>query len=261
VYVGGFAMLSDSLQHAVVWKNGNIIVQHIPDSTMPASVTSVKAVANGVYACGNYYNHNVGQYYPVYWVNGVMKTLEDSTCLAHAIFVSGNDVYVGGQYSNMLMMDYPVIWKNGKIIFKDSLVSGEINSIFVVGNDIYAAGSQSSSNTVPVLWKNGVATVLNTNGGYASHVFVKNGDVYVTGQMQNSVTFGSMSMVWKNGATTTLAGVGYPANAVASAMKNTDFYTVGNRNDLATSIMILWKNGKDTLLYSGSGTLNDIAVQ
>jgi len=267
VYVGGVAMLSDSFHYyPIIWKNGDVIVQQLPDSTLSGTVNDVQVNSTGVYACGSLYNQSTSRNTPVYWKNGTINILPGNNAIATSIFISGNDVYVGGYFMDTVgMLVYrPLIWKNGQIYYQNPSLQAQINSIFVSGSDVYAAGTitdSTSNNNGPAYWKNNVPTILNVDGGTANHIFVKNGDVYVSGSLYYTVTNSMVAMVWKNGTTTTLAGFGFPAQVQASAFLGNDFYSVGYRNNWTTSTITLWKNGQDSILYTGSGTPYDIAVQ
>lgn len=262
VYVGGYMMLSDSNSHPVVWKNGNVIAQNLPDSIIDGNVTCIYATAMGVYASGGYYNHKTSEYYPVYWINKVLYGLEGGFGSANSICVSGSDVYVGGSLTDTIgaFTTHAALWKNGALIYKDT-ANGQINSVCMNGNDVYAVGNITTTTTIPVIWKNNHPTILYADGGYASHVFVRNGDVYVSGSANYLPTGKSVAMVWKNGNTTTLTGLGFPGNVVAAAMKNNDFYAISNRYDLTAPTMIFWKNGINSVIDSNYGQLNAIAVQ
>ncbi len=261
VYVGG--TLSDSISYTpVIWKNGTPLIQQLLNPSDVGSVMDVCVQDVNTYACGSIYTPGKGSYYAVYWVNEAIKPLPSGPGNATSIAISGNDVYVGGYLTDTLssLNSFPVIWKNGNIIFTDT-AHGQINSIYINGNDVYAAGSLNTNTTVPVLWKNGIPTILYANGGNANHVFVKNGDVYVSGDAYYAATAKDIAMVWKNGATTTLVGLGYPGIVKASAMLNNDFYSVSNRYDILYTSMILWKNGQESVVDSSYGNVWDIAVK
>lgn len=117
------------------------------------------------------------------------------------IFIVGNDVYAIGSSpsgSSTVIIDN-IMWKNGI----PSSINISPKSIFIYNNDIYIAGRVGNS---ACIWKNGIVTQL-TSGvkqGFATSVYVKDNDVYVTGFERDPATAFSVGEVWKNGIATNL---------------------------------------------------------
>ncbi len=181
------------------WKNGTMInfpaVGSPSKNFIPGRVIASFAEGSDVYFAGTDTLENV-----VYWKNrdltiaalygGMGTTLP----LVYCIYVSGNNVYVGG------MADKGVYWLNGTAYFmqprpNDGSFLSSINSLFVDGTDVYNPGVLTQG--APLMngypnasyWKNGVEVDLQTNNPspgpnvrYATtSVFVSGTDVYVSG--------------------------------------------------------------------------------
>ena len=92
-----------------------------------------------------------------------------------------------------------ILWKNGI----PTSINISANSIFIYTNDIYIAERVGNA---ACIWKNGIVTQL-TNGvkqGFATAVYIKDTDVYVTGFERDPATAFSVGKVWKNGVATNL---------------------------------------------------------
>ncbi|HOZ13372.1 MAG TPA: hypothetical protein PK784_01165 [Tenuifilaceae bacterium] len=191
------------------------------------------------------------------WENGETQILseESSRAFARSVFVSGNDVYVGGY----VLYDenngfIATIWKNGNVLYKlsDGTVSEYVHSVYVSGNDVYACGFAylGSGVSIAKLWKNGVEQYLdlssesNSNSS-AYSVFVSNSDVYVVGSARTGQYGFFNAKLWKNGVEQYL-DLSSESNSNSSAnsvfVSNSDVYVVGSKT---------WKNG--SVLYNNSG--------
>jgi hypothetical protein len=164
----------------------------------------------------------------------------------HSIYVSGNDVYVGGWDGK-----FPTLWKNGVA----QRFSGAPCSVFVSGGDVYVAGYAqypesrlwSGSVTSATLWKNGVAQRLSDRSSSAFSVFVSGGDVYVAGQdtqkNPNNDEWLPLSSdfptLWKNGVAQVLEYSGNHLTATSVFVDGGDVYVAGSDNNYGW----LWKNG------------------
>jgi hypothetical protein len=166
---------------------------------------------------------NDGLLTPCYWVNGTLHSLSRFSTsykgLGQSIFLSGEDVYVGGWVTNSASSSIPCYWKNGdRTDITDVLNPSYYNealSIHVSGTDVYMAGRthDMSNNMVACYWLNGVRTDLtdvpgDTVSSDTIDIAVHGTDVYIAG-----VTFNGDSNVpcfWKNGVRTDLSQL-YPS--------------------------------------------------
>jgi len=206
------------------WKNGSIIIQGM------SIVQSCFASGNDIYFVGSDSVNDA-----VYWKNGNLNIVSPfrgrgfTTPHADRIYVSGNDVYVGGMY------DRAVYWKNGVVHFlqprtTDSSFVSTISSIFVSGNDVYTTGyiipifAPPGVNIGPAYWKNGIEHDLSVNAPFdfntsygTSSIFVIGSDVYVAGYSLTLVSpalpYAHSAIYWKNGAETVLSASGI-ANSI-----------------------------------------------
>lgn len=149
---------------------------------------------------------NNRSYKAALWKNGKIQHLTDNEseeAYANAVFVSGEDVYVGGTSKGSI----PALWKNGirqKLDFpQGSIGDGDVNAIFVSNSDVYVAGYTRFPSLIlptvprwkPTLWKNGVPQILDEEGGTLYSIFVVGNDVYAAGSGNSG------GPVWKNGIT------------------------------------------------------------
>lgn len=157
----------------------------------------------------------------VYWKNDSLHVVQryfgyGSTPEGWCLYVSGDDVYIGGTFPEA------TYWKNDKITNLDQaervLV---VTSIFASGNDVYAAayrdGLRNSNGSgfrkIPGYWKNGVEYDLPTDSltdGRPTSIFVSGSDVYVAGYLETltSTTVDFTAVYWKNGVETILSSPG-----------------------------------------------------
>jgi hypothetical protein len=152
--------------------------------------------------CGNLYS------VAMLWKNGVSIDLNstNNNAEARSVFISGNNVYVGGYESNGIN-SIAKIWKNGVgTNLSDGLTSTVINSLYINNSDVYAVGVEylnGYSNGIQLsrakLWKNGTPLNL-TNGKFpaeAYSIFVAGSDVYCGGFESNGSK--KVATIWKNG--------------------------------------------------------------
>src|ERR1700733_14206820 len=135
-YSSSISVSGDNVYYAngYAWENGTMITS--PDSLQARAVFST---GSDVYIAGYDSAYDV-----VYWKNGVMNivSLFKGHCcaapLVSCIYVSGNDVYVGGMYN------HGVYWKDGTANYMQYTTSGSfipsLNSLLVSGNDVYTTG-------------------------------------------------------------------------------------------------------------------------
>jgi len=171
--------------------------------------TSLFIVGNDIYAALNTMTQGSHQIY--LWKNGQITniTSSDHICVSYSMFVSGNDVYIAGNYDG-----FASLWKNG---IRTALTTEGSNatSVFVNGNDVYVAGSEAYQNSSKAkYWKNGISVDLTDGTNYASanSIFVKGNDVYVAGKEHNAQGI-YVAKIWKNGIDTSLTDGTFNADA------------------------------------------------
>ncbi len=201
VYVAGFEYNGNHYV-AKLWKNG--VPQNLTDGANDALANSVFVSGSDVYVAGleDNGNHLVAKQ----WKNGVPQNLTDGSSNAQAIsvFVSGSNVYVAGfEVNGSTSISVAKLWKNGNVQnLTDGANSARANSVFINNGDVYVGGYDGDD---PMLWKNGVGEILNTNsafdGAKAYSVYVSGNDVYVAGtsSASNGSQNCSFATFWKNG--------------------------------------------------------------
>ena len=102
--------------------------------------------------------------------------------------VNGSNIYAGGYFIDG-ENQYACYWANGNKVI---LGEGEITDIKIVNGSVYATGFDE--NWDAVYWEDGKKTVLQGNDTYSYSIFVRSGDVYVSGSFANG------SCYWKNGS-------------------------------------------------------------
>ncbi len=219
-------------------------------------VTSM-AVANGnVYVSGGNYSGTlslVGEY----WKNGAPTLLPDTAgstinAVTSAIFVSGNDVYVGGMFNYPPVSTVPWTGPAG-----DYPLAGYVAAYWKNGAPVRLPGTGS--------FGGGGGFYNNDYSDYVSGLTVSGNDVYVSGgshqyQMGNPATY-QFARYWKNGVPTLLTGnlldssggaiTAYPS-ATGICVVGNDVYVAGYENSGTASRALYWKNGIPTYLGDNS---------
>ncbi len=104
----------------------------------------------------------------VLWKNGKAQNLTEGkgseTAGAHAVAISGTDVYVAGFERKTNGAIVAILWKNGKAqeLTNDSSNSNDARAytIAISGKDVYVAGVRNGN---AIIWKNGKALTLVDN--------------------------------------------------------------------------------------------------
>jgi hypothetical protein len=217
---------------AVYWHNGTKVI--LTDEGTYSYPFSVAISGSDVYVAG-LISSSFGNVPSegVYWKNGIMIHLPNSTAL-FSIQIVGNDVYAagGGAY-----------WKNGSMIPVPN--ASHIVSMVVIRDDVYLVGYIKNSEPgalVAAYWKNGV---IHTLGQVArvTDIAVSGADVYVSGEIEKDNTYSAV--FWKNGEPNYLSSNGY---AYSIAAVGSDVYVSGH--DRTTGSAILWKNGMASALIA-----------
>ena len=149
VYIAGTAF-HNGVPSAKLWKNGED--QNLIDGSIPSSAHSVFVSGQDVYVAGDITLARDYKSSPftrakqwddghaVLWKNGVIQYIEDEASQARSVYVSGEDVYVGGSWEGNGRGHFgsvTAVWRNG---IREDYGEGRANSIFVFDGDVYAAG-------------------------------------------------------------------------------------------------------------------------
>ncbi len=188
VYIVGTYYDSELSHHAsCYWKVTGETVERIklPIANGGSDTNIFAAAISGdtVYTLGRYWKD--GHFNVCYW-EGTKRFDLESIPEAYSIFVSGEDIYIGGWYNNI-----PCYWKNSERIGlnRDGANNGVVKSIVVSNGTVYCGGliQDLSDKMVPCYWINKSRTDLTedwtgiTYGEVNSIAVDRSGMVYTAG--------------------------------------------------------------------------------
>lgn len=185
----------------------------------------------------------------------------------NALGVSGNNVFVGGQFSNAGGMNiYGIARWDGT--GWDSLAggtNGSVRSIFVSGEDIYVGGMFETVNWVNISakhiakWDGSSWSPLGTGlSGNVHSVIVINGDVYVGGEFITAGGGPASRIAKWDGSTWSSLDAGLNGTVYATAKIGNDLYTGGEfstAGGIPASNIAKWETS--TGIYNISTTTTD----
>ncbi len=268
VYVVGYEQKPTNTTVAILWKNGEA-TELSNDPTKSSRANGVSIADNGdVYVVG-YDQVPVGSSFisaTTVWKNNEATYYKDNTpAVGNAIYVSGTDVYVVGAMETSVGT-IPVLWENEEFYNLANGNTATTTAIAVSGEDVYITGHQESPN-VPLLWKNGEATVLplgtNSGGGIPRDVYVANNngvaDVYIVGSR------GSFSRFWKNNVPESGLNHIVAIHFDTVHVSGNNVYVGGTEYNttIQKNIATIWKNEEKIALTDGSNNaiVNDVVVK
>ncbi|MCL1894901.1 MAG: Ig-like domain-containing protein, partial [Holophagaceae bacterium] len=191
-----------STYEASLWKNGQVRPLNV--NTGYGSWANSVFVYDDVEYVAGVQRAGSDVMYPTLWVNGQAQHYGPGVSTdanAYSVYVRGNIPYVAGWIG-----DDGYYWVDGvahRLQRSRSWV--EAYSIFVADNgDVYVAGCED---WLPTVWRNGNLlyrlsfdySFANYTQGYATSIFVYNGDVYVAGSCYDYDFDVYDAYIWKNG--------------------------------------------------------------
>jgi len=145
----------------MVWQDGAVMTA-LDSGGKDAEVADLAMAGTDLYAVGF---AGILPKQATVWKNGTAQALTDGArdAEATAAAVAGTDLYVGGYESNGTRQ-VAKVWKNGTPLqtLSDGRNTGEVTGLAVAGTDVYAGGTVDFGGGLATLWKNGVATPLNS---------------------------------------------------------------------------------------------------
>ncbi|MBK8088649.1 MAG: hypothetical protein IPK31_12250 [Chitinophagaceae bacterium] len=252
IYSAGYIETLNGSRYSMFWKNQT----GTKNSTLDFAYAPQSLFVSGsdVYIAAN--ENYLGKTQARLLKNGNITDLNQGLTngsYARSVYVSGQDVYVGGAEIRTNNNVTARVWKNGAglNLSKDiSDSSSYVNSIFVSGSDVYATGiihrytSYNNFTALAVVWKNGkIETNLLTtlNNSQALSIFVDGSDVFVAGN--ESLGGKYVARLWKNGNATTLPSQSNTYIAYSVYVTNNDVYVAGYEDVPYGYKAKLWKNG------------------
>jgi hypothetical protein len=263
--------------------DGQTITFKATDSSGPYSFTytRVQPVTTIVYIAGSYEIGGNNVYKPCYWVNGVRADLDvpaGKSGSATGIAVSGNNVYVSGQYETDTATSVACYWVNGTkydLSLPAGITYSQTREIVVQGTTVYIAGQYRSgsnnSTRKACYWVNGTRTDIiapNSRNSDSIGIGVDETTVYLLGVHgpTNDVLSFSFDM---NDGTGSNAGIALvlPSGSgddnyydTPGTMMGTSIYIPGNVKISNIQRACYWRNGYRTDLSVLSGTTYSTAV-
>jgi len=260
LYLSVLAICIIAISSCKKFDGGNTVVP----STLSHSGTS----GPDVYVAGYYYAKN-GKTVAVYWKNGLLHKLSDSTLNAagEAIALHDTDVYVSGTQTEANGSLTAVYWINGHKVILDhnaGAAAGEGIVVTECGCDVYVVGTViEGTGSRAVYWKNGVQHRLpgGSKNMEGNGITLHGKDVYVAGLGVPFDNTTSYAFYYKNDSlhvltdSTTISGQGQ-----AIIVKGNDVYVAGASWVGGDHIATVWKNGVATLVGNTSNNLGSIVT-
>lgn len=215
VYVAGNKMTSNTVETAVVWKNGTGTT--LTGTTYSSAVNAIATNGKDIFVVGDEFidaNNAVTKY----WKNSVGVTIAQGGA-AYDIAVDGNDVYVAGSVWNETKKTaMAVYWKNGtQKLLTDGTNYAKAVSIAVHNGDVFVLANELvSSKWTMEYWKNDV--LVPVGRGTGSDIAIVGNDVYVVGGFANAAGI-PVARYWKNGVAVNLSNGTYDAVAYGICLR------------------------------------------
>lgn len=261
IYVAG--NISDT---AFYWLDG--VGNYLTNGSHPAYAHSIFVSGNNdVYITGEEFVEDAftNQFMAAYWENQQITFLTNGQqtpiSSGASVFVSGNDVYVGG-FEYKSGAQYATYWKNGAVNVVGPKFSSA-TSIFVLGKDVYLAGGYPSDTTRlstinAVYWKNGTAVNLTTGGtaGNVSSITSSGTHVYTAGYAD--FADGQHTAYWKDSTVVELANSPVGSSATSICVSGSDVYVAGYQTINGINVAAYWKNNIPVALSTKSSNANSI---
>lgn len=250
-----------------------IITAKAGEKSATCTVT-VRDLVETIYATGYYDRLQIGYF----WKSGMDElTLfgdDNTSTTTNSIFVSGDDVYIGGRATNSDGYYAATLWKNGVPIALTDIsapIDADVQSVYVKGSDVYASGFYRVNKTettkfkkdVATIWKNGTPIELTTGSNYAQAraIFVSDNTVYAAGESTNAdgiaiaTLWSNSSDDWSNKTVKNLSDGTNHAYVQSVCVSGNDVYAVGyGYKDKTQYIAMLWKNDEPVKLLSENGS-------
>lgn len=215
---------------------------------------SCKITVNGVYDEDNdvYVLGNFGKTL-MYWKNGIPTQITESKnrIIGKAIQVVGDNIYSAAD--DYTVDGYPIAkyWINGEEFVLSAQKSG-VTDMAVFNNDVYVVGYEVDNTGlyIATLWKNGVATHLDSGGNLsiANAITINNGDVYIAGYKADyNKGDKEIAKYWINGEAVEITQ-NTTANAQDIYIKDNKIYTLVNETVNNVVLAKYWENGNDFIL-------------
>ena len=279
---GGSSMAPDSGETVYVsgsnWDNatGSFVPLYWKDTTVyylpGADATGTHAMAIAYSGNQLYIAGQAKSWLPTagLWINGIQKDIstKDTSAIGDVLgmYVSGADVYLAGNgvnaWNDYGYNTYAKIWKNGvTTTLNTNHGFSHANGITTVGTDLYVAwtGTKTNGYNMAMYNKNKTSFVLDSSNANAScqAICSSGSDVYISGNLFDSVLNKWRGVYWKNGSLIKLAATNEETYASGITVSGNDVYVAGNVYVSNMVYAAYWKNGIEHRITDG--TLPSIA--
>jgi hypothetical protein len=256
----------NSSDTAIYWADGK--PNFLTDGSRTAYAHSIFVSGNNdVYITGEEFvvDDVTDQFMAAYWKDQQISFLttgqQTPISSGASIYVSGNDVYVGGyEYKNGAQ--YATCWKNGTANVVDQKFS-LATSVFVLGSDVYLGGGYPSdtthlSNINAAYWKNGslVSLTKGDTAGNISSIAVAGTHVYAAGY--TTFTDGRHAAYWKDTTVVKLANSPVGSSASSICVSGGDVFVAGYQTVNGINVATYWKNNVPVTLSTKNSNANSI---
>lgn len=254
-----------------VWVNGerSALSVAVPNGTGASAANDIAVDGDDVYVAGvTYVTEPIIASVAVYWKNGQAHPLTEgqTRAVANAIAVHDGVVHVVG-HEVVNSREVATHWIDGvPHRLASASVWSDAHAITISDGEVLIAGTINDHDVV--LWRDGAATALDSDGLYrpgVGGIVVSDGKVYVSASAFGQVAY-HLPVYWEDGVRTNLAPLGLLL-ATDMAVHQGDVYVTGEHAGYDpgeatshTAYALYWKNSELVHLTTTDANAGAIAI-